>query len=527
MSWWRRRTLRARLLIIGMVGLSAGLLVGGVALVAALGASLQRSVDAELDRSAHDVAALVNADALPQPVPVAGSGLVQVVDSASRVRSASIDADRLVCMLHPDELARARSGTKVFIDGDRLGLTGPVRVVAVPAGSAADPQTVLVARPMADALKGVAALRNTLLIVFPLLVLILAAVAWRVIGATLRPVEELRRGAEEITGAGHSGRLPVPGGHDEVHRLATTLNDMLARLDSGRARQREFVADAAHELRSPLANMRTQLEVAKRLGPRTDWPTVADDLLTDAARLSRLVDDLLLLARSDATTGLSRAGPLDLDALVREVAARYPGVTGPPAGDPLWMVGEPDPLRRAVANVLDNAVRYARTSVRVEVGRDGGYLRVAVTDDGPGIPESDRERVFERFTRLDGARARDGGGAGLGLAIVRELVRRHGGTVTLADATPGLRVQLRLPAADEVPGPALAYDAVPATAGAAASQRVGSARMAPITEPAAPTTAADSSSAEARTVTGAQAALSTRSEISRDIGSTSHGASGA
>jgi len=443
-TWWRRRSLRARLMVIGAVGLCLGFLLGGLALIAALGLVLQRSVDTEAERTARDVAALVAVGTLPQPVPVAGSDRVQVVDSAGRVRSSSIDADRLVPMLHADELARARSGERLFVDGGRLGLTGPVRVIAVVAGPADDPQTVLVARSMSDVLKGIGLLRTILLVVFPLLVLGLSAVAWRVIGATLRPVEALRRGAEEITG--RSARLPVPAGRDEIHRLAVTLNGMLDRLEAGRARQREFVADAAHELRSPLANMRTQLEVAQRLGPAAEWPAVGDDLLADTQRLARLVDDLLLLARSGESSGPVRRERVDLTELLLEVASRYPSVRVAGSSDPLWIMAEPDAVRRIMANVLDNAVRYAREVVTVEAFADGGDVVITVTDDGPGIPADDRGRVFERFTRLDDARGRDAGGAGLGLAIVRELVLRHGGSVKLTDASPGLRVEVRLPA---------------------------------------------------------------------------------
>jgi signal transduction histidine kinase len=330
-------------------------------------------------------------------------------------------------------------------------------VVGVPAGPGTDPQTVIVARSMVDSLRGIGALRTLLLIVFPLLIAVAAAVAWRVLGATLRPVESLRRGAEEITGAGGSARLPVPEGDDEIHRLAVTLNGMLDRLEAGRARQREFVGDAAHELRSPLANMRTQLEVAQRLGPAADWPAVSEDLLTDTQRLSRLVDDLLLLARADGSPRLAAPSRVDLDAVVHDVASRHPSVQVATSG-PVWTVGVADELRRVAENLVDNAVRHASTTVSITSTVDGNWALLTVTDDGPGIPVAERNRVFERFTRLDDARARDhgadsGGGAGLGLAIVRELVRRHGGTVTLSDASsgqpgfPGLRVEARLPLA--------------------------------------------------------------------------------
>ncbi len=444
--WWRRRTLRARLLLIGVAGLCVGFLVGGVALVAALGFVVQRSVDSETRHTASDVAALVEANALPQPLPIGGSDRVQVIDTQGRVRAASIEADRLVAMLRPDQVSRVRAGEALFIEGDQIGLPSPVRVVGLATGARDDPQTVVVARSMADLLKGVHLLQTTLLIVFPILVAALSVVAWRVIGATLRPVEALRRGADHITGTGRAGRLPVPAGNDEIHSLAVTLNGMLDRLEAVRTRQREFIADAAHELRSPLANMRTQLEVAQHLGERAPWPDISDDLLADTQRLARLVDDLLLLARSDASSVLARPEPVDLVALVHGLDTRYPAVALDLPDAPLWTMGEPDGLTRVLANLLDNAVRHARSCVRVGVSGSRETCLITVTDDGPGIPPADRDRVFERFTRLDDARARDAGGCGLGLAIVRELVRRHGGTVQLADARPGpgLRVEIRL-----------------------------------------------------------------------------------
>ena len=448
--------LRGRLMVIGVLGLSVGLALGGVVLLAVLGYALQRSVDADATRTAEAVARLAAEDALPDPLPVAGGQVrVQVVDAQGRIRAASIDADRLVPMVRPDRLDPDRR-ERLVVSGERVGLAGPVRVVTVPAGTAADPLTVLVAKSLADVRHSTHVVRTILLVSFPLLVGVLAAVAWRVVGATLRPVEALRRGAEEITGRAGPERLPVPASRDEVHRLAVTLNDMLDRLESARQRQRAFVADAAHELRSPVTNIRTELEVAQRLGDRTDWAAVTESLLADTERLSRLVDDLLLLARLDeaagrgaARSGPAATGPVELGELLTVTASRYPSppVEVTPPGAPLWTVGDPDELRRVLTNLLDNAVRHARTRVVLAAAPAGAYHLVTVTDDGPGIPAADRERVFDRFTRLDDARARDAGGAGLGLAIVRELVRRAGGTVSLDDADgPGLRVSLRLPA---------------------------------------------------------------------------------
>lgn len=447
MGWWRRLSLRSRLTLLAVGGLAVGLAVGGVVLLAALGVALQRSVDGEATRTGEDVARLVAEGALPERIPVAGEQLVQVVDGRSRVLAASSGMDRLVPILPDEELAAVRGGGKRYVDGDRIGVAGPVRVVAVPVGAGGGPPTVLVAKPMADLRHSVEVVRAILLVAFPLLVGFLAVVAWRVIGAALRPVEALRAGAAEIAGAGgpDRGSLPVPASQDEIHRLAVTLNDMLGRLEAARVRQRGFVADAAHELRSPLANLRTQLEVAQHLGDRTDWPEVARDALADTRRLGRLVDDLLLLARADEHRRPGVVEPVELRGLLRAAAERAPGVAVAGGAEPVWVQGEPDELRRVLANLVDNAVRHTRTGVRLAAVPDGAYQLVTVTDDGPGIPAADRERVFERFTRLDDARARDAGGAGLGLAIARELVRRHGGTVRLADADPGVRAEVRLP----------------------------------------------------------------------------------
>jgi signal transduction histidine kinase len=396
------------------------------------------------------VAALAAAGQLPDPVPVAGGQVVQVVDDLGRVKYASIGADRLVSLLHPDELSAARNGERMYVDGTRASVQGSIRVVAVPVG----PDTVVVGRPVEDVYQSMGVLRGHLLVAYPVLVLVLAVLAWRVVGAVLRPVEALRAGAESITGAGAGShgadRLPVPASQDEIRRLAVTLNDMLDRLAAAQARQRAFVADAAHELRSPLAAMRTELEVAGRHGVPAD---LVPDLLADVVRLSRLVDDLLLLARADdagqAVARTVRGEPVRVGELLDEVFERCRGARVPvvnvAAASELTVSGDRDALLRMVTNLVDNAVRHARSRVTLTAYAESGAAVIEVTDDGPGIPVQDRERVFDRFTRLDDGRARDDGGAGLGLAIVRELARQHEGTVRLDDADPGLRAAIRVP----------------------------------------------------------------------------------
>ncbi|NLT54307.1 MAG: HAMP domain-containing protein [Actinomycetales bacterium] len=446
-----------RLILLGTLGLSVGLAAGGAALVTILGHAVQRGIDAEAVDTANDVAALVSAGALPEVVPVTGGHTAQVIDARHRVLAASIGADRLVPLLNPAQLDAVRSGDRLTLDASRIGETGSLRVVAVSVRYAGTPDgtpvTVVVARPTAEALRNVATLRDALLVTYPLLVAVLAALGWRVAGAVLRPVESLRVGAERITGTDGDERLPVPPSRDEVHRLATTLNDMIDRLSTARNRQRAFVADAAHELRSPLAAIRTQLEIAERL----DEPAPVDDLLADVARLTRLVDDLLLLARTDGGGVIVRPAPVDLRELLENVAERHATarvpvlVDGEPEAEPVVALVDPFLLHRVVANLLDNAVRHAAGRVRLAVAEEGTgadrHVLLMVTDDGPGIPAADRARVFQRFTRLDEARSRDrgGGGSGLGLAIVGELVRLHGGRVRLRDAGPGLRVEVLLP----------------------------------------------------------------------------------
>ena len=261
-------------MLLSTVGLAVGLAVGGVVLVVVLRLGLERASDEAVLQTAQEVVVLIDGDRLPDPIPAGGTTLVQVVDEQGRVLAASAGADRLVPALPADELAAAQGGP-ITMDGARFGVLGPVRVVAL----TADPQdgsgesTVVVAVPAGDIDDAVRVARTSLIVGFAVLLALLAAVAWRLVGATLRPVEALRAGAEKITGTGSTDTLPLPDSADEIRRLAETLNDMLGRLESSRRRQRAFVADAAHELRSPLTSLRTQLEVGVATG---DDPDAAD-----------------------------------------------------------------------------------------------------------------------------------------------------------------------------------------------------------------------------------------------------------
>jgi signal transduction histidine kinase len=447
-SRFERISLRGRLMTIGVLGVAGALVLGGVLLYAVLASSLTRTVQSEAMASAREIALLVNSGQTPDPVPASGAQVVQVLSADNRVVTASLTADRLTPLVTPEERARALAGDVVVVAGNRSGMSGGLQVSAVEAGPANDRVVVVAALTTADLESATTTLRNLLLIVFPLLLVVCALIAWRVIGAALHPVEELRSGASRIDGSSTDERLPVPPTRDEIAALATTLNEMLDRVAVARRTQRAFVADAAHELRSPLATMRTQLEVAQRLGDGDGLPA---ELIPEVRRLSSLVEDLLLLARSDDGQPArgDRSETVDLGALAHDVASRYASARVPvrvldPA-ERTHASGLYDELYRALANLVDNAVRHAASAVDVGVDVIGDATRLTVTDDGTGIPEADRERVFDRFTRLDDARDRDSGGTGLGLAIARELLRRNGARVSLEDADPGVRAVVTLP----------------------------------------------------------------------------------
>ena len=455
----RSLSLRTRLLVIGVSGVALALLLAGLGFYRALTVSTDRTLDREALSSAQAVAALVDEGRLPDAPPTSGAQLVQVVDAAGRVVAASLGTDRLVPVLDPEQLRGALAGEAVLVDGVRIGSSGPLRVRALAAGPPDAPVAVLVAVQVGDVLAARTALRTGLLVVFPVVLLVVAVVAWVVMGRTLRPVEQLRAGAERI-GGGADGtwartdpdpRLPVPAAADEIRALALTLNGMLDRLAAARDRQRAFVADAAHELRSPLASLRVQLEVAERLGEGGELPA---ELAPELARLSALVEDLLLLARTGADGPVPpHPEPVRVAPLLAEVAADVPAREGVRVGwaaDPadLVVLADPAELRRVLVNLTTNAVRHAGTRVCLDaIGAPDGRVVLRVTDDGPGIAVADRERVFERFARLDDARGRDAGGSGLGLPIAAELVARADGAIVLTDAPGGgLRAEVRLPA---------------------------------------------------------------------------------
>ncbi len=301
--------------------------------------------------------------------------------------------------------------------------------VTLPVG--AGEVTVQAGAELATTQDAVSTVSRTMLIGLPLLLAVVALTTWMVTRRALAPVEAIRTELAGITAARDlRRRVPVPESRDEVARLARTTNDTLTALETSVAQQRGFVADASHELRSPIASLRTQLEVAAAHPELLEL----DELIADTVRLQHLAADLLLLARLDAG---DHPDPerIQVTDLVRDAidgrTARL-DLTGEPV-----VLGNKIRLARILGNLLDNAERHTRQEIRVVVSSTDGQAVIQVQDDGPGVPEADRERIFERFVRLDDARSRDEGGAGLGLAIARDLARAHGGTLTVTTSPAG------------------------------------------------------------------------------------------
>ncbi|MFE7213236.1 sensor histidine kinase [Streptomyces sp. NPDC057611] len=476
-------SVRARAALAATLVVSVALVAAGIAVVAVLRHNLVDRASLESEIAARTVAgsqAALNGSFGSLDLPDDDGRLVQVVDSSGKVLAAGEDlhehgpiTDYAPAPAPRSTTSRHSSGDdddgyddhgrhdttpargKVGTDVDRKTVTVKLGdethdyTFAAIQGTTYDGRTytVYAATSLEDSQATLNQVTRSMLTGLPFLLAVVAAVTWLVTRRALRPVEGIRAKLAEITDSGDlTPRVPEPASRDEIARLARTTNETLTALEQSVERQHAFVADASHELRSPIASLRTQLEVAEQ------HPELLDtaDLLHDVVRLQRLAADLLLLARLDA--GERPADALvDLAALVREEVTQraftdriIPVVTVDDAG--LEVKGSRPQLSRVLGNLLDNAQRHAATAVTVAVRAAGDAIVLSVADDGHGVAPADRERVFERFVRLDEARGRDDGGAGLGLAIARDVVQRHGGTLTLSD-TPdgGADFQVRLP----------------------------------------------------------------------------------
>jgi signal transduction histidine kinase len=309
------------------------------------------------------------------------------------------------------------------------------------------PLLLAAATPLDDVDSSVATVTRFLWVALPLLVAVVAALAWFITGRALRPVGAMTSRVRQISGTTLHERVPTPRSSDEIAELAHTMNDMLERLEQAALRQREFVSDASHELRTPAAVIRTEVEVALAHPEAADWESVARNVLAEDERLEALIADLLTLARTDEHTGTGDLREVDLDDVVLAEASRTRRLPVDVNGvHPARVRGRESELRRMIGHLLDNAARHADSVVSVAVDAAGGTCVLTVDDDGTGIAPDDRDRVFERFSRLSAGRERDAGGAGLGLAVVRRIAERHGGMAAVGDSDlGGAQVTIRLP----------------------------------------------------------------------------------
>jgi signal transduction histidine kinase len=329
-------------------------------------------------------------------------------------------------------------------------IPGEVHVVALRVTVAGKPVLIIAGSPVGVKSSLTGEFVYVLIFGFPVLFLLSALLVWLLVGRALKPVTKIRQAVTDITSADLAQRVPDPGTTDEIGHLARTRNDMLDRLESSVLRQRRFVADASHELRTPLTAIRTTLDVALAHADHAPWPAVATRALDQTQRLERLIQDLLVLAKADESTGQRPQALIAVNTLLSEVVSSTVArnVTLDLELDPASssVTGNAADLSRLLHNVVENALRYATFAVTITASSTDTVVHIRVCDDGPGVPPEDRERVFNRFVRLDASRNRASGNSGLGLAIVRDIAEAHGGRVWFDEPVgAGAVVVIQLP----------------------------------------------------------------------------------
>jgi heavy metal sensor kinase len=451
-----RLPIRVRVTAAFALAMAAVIAGTGLFLYLRLSSHLTLAVDRELRLRAQDLGALVS-DPRASLAREGGTRLIEHGESYAQLLARDgrvLDATRPLggapLLSAREREAAVRAPTYVDLRAVP-GLDERSRVLATAVRRGGQPVVLVVGTTLQDRAETLADFRNELLIAGPIALLLASGVGYALAGLSLRQVESMRRRAAAITAETAGERLPVPPTGDELERLAETLNRMLDRLQSALERERGFVADAGHELRTPLALLRTELELALRQADSADELREAVRRSSqEVDRLSQLAEDLLLIARSDRGGLPLRVETLGVRRLFDSVVSRVEwraeaegkrvvadaNGTGSVRGDPLR-------LEQALTNLVDNALRYGGDEIRLQVTRAGSETELHVRDNGSGFPEEFIEQAFERFSRADAARGR--GGAGLGLAIVRTIAQAHGGSAHAANRTPGADVWLSLP----------------------------------------------------------------------------------
>jgi signal transduction histidine kinase len=416
------------------------LALAGVALCLVLFRSLETSARATADARAHQIAddlQTENALDLDRSMLATDSqvAVVQVVDQRGRLIAQSAGSPARPLLSH-----RIAVGESEFLGQVEFSSDKDFWVTGVGADSSVGPVTIFVGADRETAETVVTTVGWLLAVCGPIVVALAAFGTYRLVGLALQPVERMRAQVSSMTTDVRTQRLPVPPTDDEIARLAVTMNDMLDRLAAGQAAQRRFVSDASHELRSPLATIAAALDLAQVRPDELDQELIEEALLPETRRMARLVDDLLLLAHVDENSHVLKMVDVDLDDIVYAEEDRVRAVTElrvVASVTAVRIAGDPQALSRLVRNLVDNAIRHAHNEIRIECRPVGHHAQIIVADDGPGIPEAERLRVFDRFVRLDAPRTREAGGAGLGLSIVAEIVSAHHGRVEVAEASAG------------------------------------------------------------------------------------------
>ena len=446
----RRMTagVRARTTVAAVLVVGAALIIATVAMELKLRDTLTAGIEDAATLTAESIAGAIEHGTITPEIATGDPDeeFVQVVDP-SGVVIASTDN-----LGGRDPVADLEGGETTVVEGLPLDEgEGEFLVVAHTTATDEGMQTVLVGRALEPVSESTGAVAGFVVVGIPMLLLVIGAVTWFVVGRALAPVEAIRSEVQTISGENLSRRVPVPPADDEIAHLAATMNVMLDRLEQGRDRQRRLVSDASHELRSPIAAIRQHAEVVIAHPAQSDVEELAEVVLAEDLRLQRLVEDLLLLTRIDEGTLALRRSEIDLDDIVLAEASRLRASglerrIDSRAVSAGRVRGDAAHLERLVRNLIDNAIRHSDTTVTLGLRATDDEVILTVDDDGAGIPPIDRKRVFERFERLEEARDRDSGGTGLGLSIVQEIAHAHHADVSVLDASGGgARFEVRFP----------------------------------------------------------------------------------
>lgn len=452
----RQLSIRARLTLFFVLAIGIVLAFTGFALVnlvhRSLVAGATNQVDAEIAQTQARYATSPLATQHEAILVMHGDVVIQVTNNAgTRVWAASSAIADVPVLARTREDLTAKGGLALAF------VHSPATAAVLPQISLAQAQTITTSRGpglvfgfvYGGAIEhSVTILLASVAISFPLLLLLSGGLIWLGIGLALAPVESIRRRVAAIAAHDLSERVPLPGGNDEIARLAHTLNAMLDRLESSSRFQQEFVSNASHELRSPLTTLLATVDRAASDQSHANWTEVAETIMREGRRLDVIIDGLFWLARHDENQIEVTRVDVDLDDLLFEESQRIRSISelsvDTSAVQPTRVIGDPAMLKRMIRNVVDNAARYASSELRLGSRYDGDNAVVTVADDGVGIDVARSAELFERFVRADPARSRQSGGTGLGLSIVTEIVTQHGGSVRFIDVDRGSMIELRV-----------------------------------------------------------------------------------